>query len=120
MEHHLGFWPIPLLRGRNRRSRRGCRWNLTGIIALGRTAKASIFESCWIGRRKPERGTRAPEWSKQAGGAEIVRLQRTWIHLIGSRKPNRISREPCIIRAEHQARSSFKERNNGYHDNSKC
>ncbi len=52
MEHHLGFWPIPLLRGRNRWSRRGCRWNLTGIIALGRTAKASIFESSWIGRRK--------------------------------------------------------------------
>jgi hypothetical protein len=49
MEHHLGFWPIPLLRGRNRRSRRGCRWNLTGIIAPGRTAKASIFESCWMG-----------------------------------------------------------------------
>lgn len=71
MEHHLGFWPIPLLRGRNRRSRRGCRWNLTGIIALGRTAKASIFESCWIGRRKPEWGTGAPEWSKQAGGQKL-------------------------------------------------
>jgi hypothetical protein len=63
MEHHLEFGPVPLLRGRNRWSRRGCRWNLTRIIALGGMAKASIFESCWIGSWDAEQGTAAPEWS---------------------------------------------------------
>ena len=71
MEHHLGFWPIPLLRGRNPLVTARVWWNLTGIIALGRTAKASIFEGCWIGRGKAERGTGAPEWSKQAGGQKL-------------------------------------------------
>src|SRR5882724_6182679 len=119
MEHHLGFWPIPLQRGRNRWSRRGCRWNLTGIIALGRTAKASIFESCWIvgGRLNGEpehlNGQRRQVGRNCATTEDLDSSN-------GGRRPNRISREPCIIRAEHQARSSFKERNNGYHDNSKC
>ncbi len=55
MEHHLGFWPIPLQKGRNRGSRRGCKWNLTGIICLWQVAKSSIFVSCRMAEPLGER-----------------------------------------------------------------
>jgi hypothetical protein len=61
MEHHLGFWPIPLQRGRNRWSRQGCRWNLTGIIDLPAAAKSTIFGSCWTGLNQGEWGSQVGE-----------------------------------------------------------
>jgi len=47
MEHHLGFWPVPLLRGRNRGRGEGVVGTLPFIIVLWPPAKSSIFESCW-------------------------------------------------------------------------
>jgi hypothetical protein len=88
MEHHLEFLaPVPLLRGRNRVSRRGCRWNLKGIIALGRVGKSSIFGGLRKGSRDAERGARAGGWGKEAGGwrKKLVEgkcaSRGAWIHL---------------------------------------
>jgi len=50
MEHHLGFWPIPLQRGRNRRSRQGCRWNLYGNYKPARGGKIQYFRELLVGR----------------------------------------------------------------------
>ena len=72
MEHHLEFWPVPLQRGRNRWSRRGCRWNLAGIICLPHMAKSSIFESCWIGRC-PLNGAKQAEGKRRPARRKIVR-----------------------------------------------
>jgi len=44
MKHHLGFWPIPLQRGRNRHGM-GVGGTFTGIICLPEVAKSSIFVS---------------------------------------------------------------------------
>jgi len=43
MEHHLGFGRFRLQRGRNRRSRRGCRWNLYGNYKPARGGKIQYF-----------------------------------------------------------------------------
>jgi hypothetical protein len=67
MEHHLEFLaPVPLLRGRNRLSRRGCRWNLTGIIVPRRAAKSSIFN------RFPERWQMNREGELLNGTSELL------------------------------------------------
>jgi len=105
MEHHLGFWPVPLLRGRNRGSRRGCRWNLTVHYSPVAARKIQYFRELLERLRGPERGTGAGEWSMQAGGQKIVRPHDESIHPI-SRKPNRISGETVYNRSRLQARSA--------------
>src|SRR5882724_8291769 len=82
MEHHLGFWPIPLLRGRNRRSRRGCRWNLNRHYSSGQDGKSQYFRELLDWSAEGLTGNRSTLMVKEGRWAEIVRLQRTWIHLM--------------------------------------
>jgi hypothetical protein len=109
MEHHLGFWPIPLLRGRNRGSRRGCRWNLTVHYSPAAARKIQYFRELPERARRAEWGTGPGERSMQAGGQKIVRPHDEPIHPI-DRKPNRISGEPVYNRNRLQPSRSASRR----------
>src|SRR6266853_2004541 len=101
MEHHLEFWHrFRLLRGRNRWSRRGRRWNLDRIIAEPQHTKSAFFESCW--------------------SLKSCDLPRPAV-IQSTEKPNGISREPCIIGLVQRVKVHLSRRHkNGYHHNSQC
>lgn len=48
MEHHLGFWPIPLTE-RPQPLRHGCRWNLYGNYKPARGGKIQYFRELLVG-----------------------------------------------------------------------
>ena len=48
MEHHLGFWPVPLTERPHRHRGMGVGGTFTGIISLPKVGKSSIFVSCWF------------------------------------------------------------------------